>query len=124
MINTSRSDALAEISQLIRDDLTQGLPPPTRLPAVLVSPAVMRQYSGWYELASPCYESIHFITRLSALSRVKFSGTKLIRQFRPPRQETWLAASDHLFRRDEDPVPTLALIADQTDGIFIQTTGG
>jgi CubicO group peptidase (beta-lactamase class C family) len=124
MINTNRFDALGGIAKLLSNELTRNLPPPTNPPVARVPPKVARQYAGWYEIVSLRYESIRFIARFLCFSKVSFDEGRLIRRLLPKGQGVWVAVSDHQFRREADPVPTLTLIADRSEGTFIQTTGG
>jgi len=122
MINSGRLDALTQISSLIRSRITRGLKPAEFPPIARVPPAIARDYAGWYELASPRSEPTHFLARLIALAEVNVNETGLILHSLNQPPVSLVAVSDRLFRLRGDAAPTLALIADRTDGTFVQST--
>ena len=120
--NSAHQNALSGIGSLIRHHITGSLPAPVKPSVVHVSPALAHDYAGWYELASPPWESNRFILRLSLLSMVRFTETELRWRRLTRRPQVFAAVSDRFFRRAGEPVPTLALIADRSEGTLIQTT--
>jgi hypothetical protein len=125
--NSAHLDALSGIGSLIRHHITGTLPVPAKPPVVKVSPALAHDYAGWYEFASPPWESLRFILRLRMLSTVRFTETGLTWRLLNGRPQVYAAVSDRFFRRARESMPTLALVADRSEGTLIQTsvpTGG
>ncbi len=122
MINSGRGGTLGEICAAIRRHLGRNRPEPVKLPIGRVAPELAAAYRGWYEVASPRAGLLNFVTRLLTLSRISFTDTKVVQRPLNRSRRTWEAVGGRLFRRDGDPVPTLALIADQTEGTYIQTS--
>jgi hypothetical protein len=122
MINSSNAGALNEISALLRNFVTRTLPKPA-LPAAAPPSALAPGYAGWYEPASPRNERTRFLARILGLTLVRADQGILSLHGLLSRQRDFVAVSDRLFRREAETVPTLALIADATDGTLLQVSG-
>jgi len=98
------------------------------LPALAPLPANAADYAGWYEPDSPRVEFLHFLGRLTGLSRVRFENDRLLFSSMRARTRTFLPVAGAQFRRvareeSPEPVSTLALIAPKDDGRFIEVNG-
>ncbi len=120
MINAARGDALWRIAQKIQDYILRDAPAPS-LPAPRVVPAELRrQFSGFYRMISPLQQAAYSSERLR-VKRVQFDEQGLwIGGFDGKARERWLATRDRLFRKETDPIATLALLPDGADGTHIQ----
>ncbi len=121
MINSGSGQAFQRIAKLIRGYITRGLQKPALPAPGSVPEALAMEYSGYYEPISPRAEMTRFMERIMGIRRVTLSATEL--QVRPllGKAQRYYATSDRLFRKDTDPQPTLALIADRSEGTLIQT---
>jgi CubicO group peptidase (beta-lactamase class C family) len=120
MINTGNFQTQSQINDLIQAYITRSLARPVLPPTNPASLKLAQDYAGWYEFISPRNEIMHFQTRILGLTKISCSdrGLRTHRIFGPTRD--YVAVTDRLFRRQDDPVPTLALIADKSEGILIQ----
>lgn len=122
MINSSRGGALSEIATLLRRHILKGLPPPAPPPLATVPPDLARRYAGWYETINPRFQLFDFATRFFGFSEIRFHQNSLVWSPLGRNSTTFLAVTDRLFRRHADPVPTLALVADRSEGTLVQTS--
>lgn len=119
-INSRNGVAAAAIGRLLRREVEKSLVPPAR-PAVATVPAdVGRVFEGWYEDDGPRSEFMHWWWRLSSLSRASIGPTALTWQPLLRRRESFPATSERLFRRESDPVSTVALVEESGSGRQIQ----
>lgn len=120
MINSAQRPVLADLTKQVRDYLTREKTPPPRPPPAPIAPGLAAAYDGWYEPISPRQEIARAFERLLLLTRVTVQDTRLAWHPINRRQAAYVAVSERLFRRESDPVPTLALIADRSEGTLIQ----
>jgi CubicO group peptidase (beta-lactamase class C family) len=121
MINSGSGRAFEEVHQLVTGYLTRQLPKPSLPPAAEVSPETMRRFTGVYRPDSPRQEIGRFLERILGIARVSVGprGLTLSPLAGGPRR--YVAVSGRLFRREDSPIPTLALINDATEGQLIQS---
>lgn len=121
-INTNHPEAFDRIGGAIRALITRDLVRPP-VPASAPLPADAQQYAGWYELAAPRHERLHFLQRL-ALTHVYFrNGNMLVstgvfrRIFVPVAGEQfrYVPAEGH-----PDPIATAMLLAPNSGGRLIE----
>jgi CubicO group peptidase (beta-lactamase class C family) len=123
MINSSNPGALNQISDLVRGYATGSLAKPALPPEAAVPPGLALEYSGWYEPVSPRPERVRFATRILGLMRMTVGSAGLDTRglFSPKRP--FLAVTDRFFRRKDNAVPELALIADKSEGTLVELSG-
>jgi hypothetical protein len=122
-INSGNGVAFGKVGKLIRAYIIRNLKKPD-LPTVGLMPATAAAYSGWYEVASPRVQLMHFIDRLSAISRVSFDHDKLLLTSLGGTQ-VYVPIVGQQFRRvpkkdPSEPIATLALLTPNEEGRFIQ----
>lgn len=127
-INAGSGDAFEKVGKAIRAYITAKLQKPAVPPAASL-PANAADYAGWYEPDSPRIELSHFIERLAGLTFVQFRDGKLVTSHLGGWNDTFLPVSGEQFRyvpkKDPaEPVATLALLAPNEDGRFIQAGAG
>jgi CubicO group peptidase (beta-lactamase class C family) len=123
MINSGNSKALVQIGHLIQTYITRALTKPALPPATTVSLKLMRNYAGWYEPISPRIERMRFQLRILGLTKIIAREGGLSLHGLSGEQQNYVAVTDQLFRRDTEPIPTLAFIADKSEGMLIQASG-
>ena len=126
-INSGSTIAFQKVGKLIRAYITRGLEKPA-LPAIAPLPANVAEYSGWYELASPRDEIVHFLDRLLGMIRLTIDRDRL-RVMSIGGSDVYLAAAGRQFRKDStqdppSPIATLALLIPNQEGEFIQLGAG
>jgi CubicO group peptidase (beta-lactamase class C family) len=127
-INSGNGDAFERIGHAIRAYVTRELKKPT-LPPEAPLPRSTTDYAGWYEPDSPRVEMAHFLVRLIGLARIRFDDGRLLMTSLSERNEAFVPVTETQFRRMPkkglpDPVATLALLAPNDEGRFIQIGGG
>lgn len=123
MINATNGDAFGRIHKLITGFLTRDLQAP-QPPAPATAPLQLAaQYEGWYEPANPRVQMTYFIDRIMGLARFSLRGQTLVLKPLQGERQIYVPVSDRLWRRDKQPVATLALISNEGDGRFIQSGG-
>jgi len=122
-INAGNSDAFTRIGDAIRAYVTRNLArQPVPAPAPL--PADAQQYAGWYELASPRMQLMHFIDRL-ALQRLHIVGANLaFTNTIGTETQTYVPVSGEQFRYlpkegAAEPIATAMLLAPNAEGRFV-----
>ena len=123
MINSGSGAALTQISNLIRSYITRDLPKPPALPVAQVPEALVREYAGWYEPISPRVEITRGLVRIAGLTKLSPLKTGLSLRGFTGRARDYVPVTDHLYRRPADPAPTMALIADKSEGILLEAYG-
>jgi CubicO group peptidase (beta-lactamase class C family) len=123
-INAGNGDAFDRIGKAIRAYITSKVQKPPLPPAASLPPSAA-DYAGWYEPDSPRVELSHFIERLAGLSLVRFKDGKVLITNVGGWNETFLPVAGMQFRyvpkKDPaEPVATLALLAPNEEGWFIQ----
>jgi CubicO group peptidase (beta-lactamase class C family) len=123
-INSGNGNAFDRIGKAIRAYITSKLQKPP-LPSTASLPPSAPDYAGWYEPDSPRVEMTHFIERLAGISLVRFKDGKLLITNLGEWKETFLPVAAMKFRRvpkkdPPEPVATLALLAPNEEGRFIQ----
>jgi len=127
-INSGNGDAFGKIGKAIRAYVTRELKKPT-LPPEAPLPRSATDYSGWYEPDSPRVELAHFLVRLIGLARIRFDDGRLLMTSLGEENEAFVPVTERVFRRMPknglpDPIPTLALLAPNDEGRFIEIAGG
>ena len=122
MINSGNGAAFGRISTAIRGYLTRDLEPPGSPPPHPMPASVGARYSGLYRPASPRQQIGQFLERVFGIQRlaVDDDGTLTTRPLIGGETRTWVGVTDHLARRDDEPVPTLALLETDDDGTWIE----
>ncbi|HEV8073637.1 MAG TPA: serine hydrolase, partial [Opitutaceae bacterium] len=123
MINSSNGKAFGQISNLIQAYITQHLAKPALPPAVAVSSKLIQSYAGWYEPVSPRMERMRALLRIIGLKKITANDDGFSLRGWIGAKQNFVPVADRLFRRDVDLSPTLALIADKSEGTLIQTSG-
>jgi CubicO group peptidase (beta-lactamase class C family) len=123
-INSGNGDAFSRAGKTIRAYVTAKLQKPT-VPPVASLPPGAADYAGWYEPDSPRNEMTHFLERVAGLSVASFKGGKLLMSSLGGMNETFLPVSGRQFRyvpkkESPEPVATLALLAPNAEGRFIE----
>jgi CubicO group peptidase (beta-lactamase class C family) len=115
MLNTGSGEAFERISRLIRDYLTRDEARPTPPSPAALAP-LARERAGWYRPDNPRVQALYFLERIGGLARLVAADTTL--SLRPLLGDpaTYLPVSERLFRRPGEPVATLALVDDPTNG--------
>lgn len=122
-INSGNGDAFNRIGDAIRAYVTRSLTRPPVLAAVSL-PADAQQFTGWYELASPRMQLIHFIDRL-ALQRLHIVGGNLaFTNTIGTSTQTFVPVSGEQFRYVPDkgapePIATAILLTPNAEGRFV-----
>lgn len=119
-INSRNSAAAAAIGRVLRREVEKSLVPPARPAAATVSEVVRRAFDGWYEDDGPRFEFMHWWWRLSSLAHASIGETTLTWQPLFRARESYVATSERLYRRENDPVPTIALVDESGSGPQIQ----
>lgn len=127
-INAGNGEAFGKIGKAIRAYITRDLQKPL-LPPVAPLPSNADAYVGWYELDSPRNEMSHFIERLIGIVHIRFNDGKLLATSLGERNQVSVPVRGEQFRGvpkkgQPDPVPTVALLAPNAEGQFIQFGGG
>jgi hypothetical protein len=118
-INSRNLGAQWVIGKAIRDYIMLGLwtsPMPKAAPL----PANAQSFAGWYESVSPRYEYTHFVDRLLGMAFIRVEDGKLLWTSLQGRDQAFVPVSGVLLRSESVPIPTMALIAPNADGQFIQ----
>ncbi len=123
MINSGSRAALSQISNLIRSYITQDLPKPPTLPVAPVRAKLVREYAGWYEPISPRVEITHWLVRIAGLTKLSPLNNGLSLRGFTGRARDYVPVTDRLFRRPGEPAPTVALIADKSEGTLVEAGG-
>jgi CubicO group peptidase (beta-lactamase class C family) len=126
-INAGNGDAFEKMGKAIRAYVTHNLQKPAVPPAGPI-PENASAYAGWYELDSPRVEMLHFLERLSGISKVSVSGGQLHLSDMQERNQVFVPVVGAQFRsapkKDRPaPVATVALLAPNPEGRFIQDNG-
>ena len=110
MINSSNGTVFDGISKLIRGYMTRDLKkPPVPAPAALKTD-IVRPFLGYVEPTTPRQEILRFLTRILGVSRISLDKGKLVVGPLLGKLQTFVPVSDLLFRRENEPLATLALI--------------
>lgn len=117
-INAGNGKAFEEINAALRAYITQDLPKPS-LPAVASLPDNAASFDGWYEIAAPRNESLHFAERLFGLIHFQAVDAQLKATPLVGQETRFIPVGGNLFRLAPDPLPSLALIPPHVDGQFI-----
>jgi CubicO group peptidase (beta-lactamase class C family) len=122
MVNSANGGALHQIGELLRTYATRSLTPPG-LPKEGPPSALAPAYAGWYEPISPRNEQARFLARLLGLMRLHAGRKALTLQRLFSGRTSYVTVSDRWFREPSARAPTLALIADASEGTLIQAAG-
>jgi CubicO group peptidase (beta-lactamase class C family) len=110
MINSGNGGAFVNISHLIRNFITKDLKAPAPLPVVQAEPARVEPFTGFVEPQNPRVQMFYFLERILGIMRVWFGDNKLHVKPLFGAGAVYVPVSGHLFRKADDPIPTLALI--------------
>lgn len=126
MINSGNGVAMWRIRQLVRKYLIQDLKSPDLPPAVIVSPELRQNYSGYYtNISIPNGGVRRLVEYSSTLKRIQFDeqGMQMLPVLSgwPSR---WVAVSRNIFRRDNAAKPALAFITDENGRTLLQFSEG
>jgi CubicO group peptidase (beta-lactamase class C family) len=127
-INAGNGDAFGKIGKAIRAYVTRDLQKPA-LPPVTSLPANAGSYAGWYQPASPRVQMIYFLERVLGLAHVRSENGRLLISSLGGMNDESVPVTGMQFRHvpkkdAPDPIPTIELIAPNSDGLFIQTYRG
>lgn len=124
MLNSGSGQALTQIDALIRSYINETLPKP-EVPAIAPGPAKLAgEYAGWYEPISPRQEMIRGLVRLVGLTKLSVMPNGLSLRGLNGRPRDYVAVTDRFFRRPTgEGAPTLALIADKSEGTLVEASG-
>ena len=123
MINSGSGTALTQIDRLIRSYIVASLPTPPALPVAPVRAELIREYAGWYEPISPRTEITRGLVRIPGLTKLSVAQNGLSLRGVTGSARDYVAVTDHLFRRPTEGAPTLALIADKSEGTLVEASG-
>ena len=123
-INSASGDAFDKVGRAIRAYITHTLQKPA-VPPPATLPASATDYAGWYEPDSPRVELTHFLERLLGLNFVRFEDGKMISSALGRWHQVHIPVAGEQLRAEHkddppDPVATLALLAPNPEGRFIQ----
>lgn len=123
-INSASGDAFDKVGRAIRAYITHTLQKPA-VPPPATLPAGATDYAGWYEPDSPRVELTHFLERLLGLNFVRFEDGKMISSALGRWHQVHIPVAGEQLRAEHkddppDPVATLALLAPNPEGRFIQ----
>lgn len=126
-INAGSGEGFSKIGKAIRAYITNKLQRPM-VPMASNLPANASDYAGWYEPDSPRVELSHFLERLAGLTRIQFSGGKLLMTGLGNWKQPFIPVMGSQFRyvpkKDPpEPMPTLELLTPNSEGRFIQAGG-
>jgi CubicO group peptidase (beta-lactamase class C family) len=127
-INAANGGAFEKIGDTIRAYLTRNLQKPA-LPPAAALPANAPEYAGWYQPDSTRSEITHFLERLLGLERIRFEDGNLFISSLGERNQVFVPVAGNQFRSvpkkgSPPPIATVALLAPNADGQFIQVGGG
>ncbi len=126
-LNSSSGVAFEKVGKLIRAYITDGKTPPPLAPLEPLG-AHVTDYSGWYELDSPLTQSLYFLTRLTSMSYISFTGNQMnLVSF--AGKGIFFSVGNNEFRfapkkSPHDPVATAKLLEPNKEGRFIQIGEG
>ena len=123
MINARNNQAFFQISNLIQAYITRTLTRPALPAKVPVSSELAQSYAGWYEPINPRIERKRFQLRIQGLTKISVSQGRLRLRVLTGAKQDYVAVTDRLFRHVDNPVPALALIADESEGTLVQASG-
>jgi hypothetical protein len=123
-INSGNWKAYNQISSEINRFITRKLQKPPLPPMQSLAPDAA-EYAGWYEPSAPRNQQLYFISRLKNMSQVNFQNGRLLLSSLDTWNDTLLPVTDKFFRYvpkkgPAEPVASVALIAPNEDGRFIQ----
>ena len=118
MINSGNGGALSRISKLVRHYIIRGLTPPALPPVAFVPAEVQRHYEGYYQEISPRTQMDYGLERLLNMGWLRFrtNGASVIGL----RWAQLVPVTDHLFRKKNQSMATLALLPDSDGKTLIQ----
>lgn len=121
-INAGNGEAFGKISKAIRNYITLKLARPA-VPPPGVLPGDVAEYAGWYEPTAIRPELMHFLARLTGLSRVQFRDGKMTITGMNGKN-TFVPVAGHQFRYvpkegPPEPMATAILLAPNNEGRFI-----
>jgi hypothetical protein len=96
---------------------------PDPLPVAPVPTELVRKYAGWYEPISPRVERMQSLVRILGLTKLSLVYDGLSLRGLNNRKRNFVPVTDRLFRLPGDGAPTLALIADQSEGMLMEVGG-
>jgi CubicO group peptidase (beta-lactamase class C family) len=121
MINSGNGKAMQQLTELVRQYVIRDLTPPAMPPAASVPIELRLHYSGHYQAISPRSQWLYGFDRLIYVEWLAFTGDGLSTSIYGLGHQRWVPVSDRLFRNEDQPVATLALLPDADGEILIQT---
>ena len=122
MINSGDGKALFRIGKLLKQYVTRDLTAPPLPPVVPIPNEFKQHYDGYYQGISPRSQSLYWLERLILVQKFHFTSNGLSSSIYGLHHEQWVSASDRLFRKEDESVPTLALLRDADGEILVQTS--
>ncbi len=122
MINSSNGGAFMQIGDLLRGYITRKLPK-AALPPVAPPSKTVEDYAGWYEPDSPRSGRNQFLGRILGLTKLSARQSELTLRGLSGMKRVFVAYSDRFYRSKTATVPTLALIADRSEGTLFEASG-
>ena len=123
MINSGSGAALTQIDRLIRSYIVENLPKPDPLPVAPVPTKLVQEYVGWYEPISPRVGRTQGLVRIMGLTKLSLVNDGLSLRGLNGHKRNFVPVTDRLFRLPGDGAPTLALVADQSEGTLMEAGG-
>jgi CubicO group peptidase (beta-lactamase class C family) len=123
-INAGNSEAMDQLNKLLRSYLTRDLKKPAS-PASKISAGSFDAFSGYYEPITPRMELTRFLERLLGILHIDAGGEKLEARELFGKTEEWFSVGrlDH-FRRNDDPIATMAFLPGDSEGTILQSYAG
>ena len=103
MINSGNGNAFEGISKLVRGYMTRELKKPAVPALSAIKSDIVRPFLGYVEPAAPRQEILRFLTRILGVSRISLDKGKLVINPLLGKPQTYVAVSDFLFRRENEP---------------------
>lgn len=124
MINSGNNDLMGRLEYTIRAYLLRDRKPPPLPAEAKPDPAQAAAYSGWYGPVTPRNEYDRFLERILGLTHVTFDDGRLFTHDLTNGKTAYVRVAGGIYRKSSSAVATLALIADHSDGTFLQFGGG
>jgi CubicO group peptidase (beta-lactamase class C family) len=120
MINSGSPIGIYRIRRMLQRYVIRGLTPPAAPAAASIPVDLQRQYSGYYQPASPPDQWRYGFDRLINLLQLAFSSNGVTTSNFGYQKQRWVPVSDRLLRKDDQPVATLAFLPDTDGELLIQ----
>lgn len=123
-INSDNGETFSRVRQALETHVTRTRIKPEPV-AALPLPAEAAKYAGWYEPINPRFNYLYVFERWFGLMHVKLErdGLEMARFSSPTPLVRYVYCGDQFLRGADEPVPTLALLRDSSEGTLIQDGG-